>query len=59
MLAIAIEMSGGPGTVYAARALTAYDELVQLLIIYIKHNLPEYRLHCITTGCIPFYKYNE
>jgi AhpD family alkylhydroperoxidase len=27
VLAIAIEMSGGPGTVYAAKALAAYDEL--------------------------------
>ncbi len=27
VLAIAIEMSGGPGTVYAAKALAAFDEL--------------------------------
>lgn len=27
VLAIAIEMSGGPGTVYAGKALAAYDEL--------------------------------
>jgi AhpD family alkylhydroperoxidase len=27
VLAIAIEMSGGPGTVYAAKALDAYDNL--------------------------------
>lgn len=27
VLAVAIEMSGGPGTVYAAKALAAFDEL--------------------------------
>jgi len=27
VLAIAVEMSGGPGAVYAAKALTAFDEL--------------------------------
>lgn len=27
VLAIAIEMSGGPGTVYAAKALEAFDEI--------------------------------
>lgn len=27
VLAVAVEMSGGPGTVYAAKALDAYDHL--------------------------------
>ncbi|RCW80770.1 carboxymuconolactone decarboxylase family protein [Paracoccus lutimaris] len=27
VLAVAIEMSGGPGTVYAAKSLAAFDEL--------------------------------
>jgi AhpD family alkylhydroperoxidase len=27
MLAVAVEMSGGPGAVYAAKALEAYDQL--------------------------------
>jgi alkylhydroperoxidase/carboxymuconolactone decarboxylase family protein YurZ len=27
VLAVAIEMSGGPGTVYAAKALEAFDHL--------------------------------
>ena len=28
MLAVSVEMSGGPGAVYAARALEAFDQLV-------------------------------
>ncbi|HRM74333.1 MAG TPA: carboxymuconolactone decarboxylase family protein, partial [Paracoccus sp. (in: a-proteobacteria)] len=27
VLAVAIEMSGGPGTVYAAKSLAAFDDL--------------------------------
>lgn len=29
VLAVAVEMSGGPGTVYAAKALAAFDELLR------------------------------